>query len=78
MQALMLIHVRNVHRNILHNINSADVANEFLDKRDSRKQTLRHFYQSYSKYMYITCSRLTFYHSFNRFPQANGNRISAF
>ena len=31
---LMLVHV---HKNILDNINLADVANEFVDRKDSRK-----------------------------------------
>ena len=32
--ALILVHV---HKNILENINLADVANEFVDRKDSRK-----------------------------------------
>ena len=35
--ALILMHV---HRNILNNINLADVANEFADRKESRKQTI--------------------------------------
>ena len=29
----------HVHKNILGNINLADVANEFVDRKDNRKQT---------------------------------------
>ena len=36
----MLTHV---HKNILGNINLADVKNEFVARKDSRKQALRHF-----------------------------------
>ena len=36
----MLAHVQN---NILDNINLADVANEFVDRKDSRNKTFRHF-----------------------------------
>ena len=43
LQALMLMHV---HKNILDNINLAYVANEFVDRRDSRKQTFGHFSQN--------------------------------
>ena len=34
LHALILVHV---HKNILENINLADVANEFVDRKDSRK-----------------------------------------
>ena len=34
----MLIHVRNIHRNILDNINLADMANEFLGKKTAEKK----------------------------------------
>ena len=34
LHALMLVHV---HKNILDNMNLADVANEFVDRKDSRK-----------------------------------------
>ena len=40
---LMLMHI---HKNILDNINLADVANEFVTRRDSRKQTFGHFSQN--------------------------------
>ena len=43
--ALML---ENVHINILDNINLADVANQFVDRKDSSKQTFRYFSQNYS------------------------------
>ena len=36
----MLMHI---HKNILDNINLADVGKEFVDRKDSCKQTLRHF-----------------------------------
>ena len=42
--ALMLVHV---HNNILDNINLADVANQFADRKDRRKQTFRHLSQNY-------------------------------
>ena len=42
-----LILVR-VHKNIFNNINLADVANEFVDKIDSRKQSFGHFSQNHS------------------------------
>ena len=41
----MLVRVQNT---ILDNINLAYVANQFLDRKDSRKQTFRHFSQNYS------------------------------
>ena len=44
---LMLIHV---HKNILDYINLAAVANEFADRKDSRKQTFGHFSQNCSQY----------------------------
>ena len=37
-----------VHNNDLNNINLADVANQFADRKDSRKQTFRYFSQNYS------------------------------
>ena len=37
-----------VHINILDNINLADVVNQFVDMKDSRKQTIGHFSQNYS------------------------------
>ena len=40
----MLVHV---HINILDNINLADVANEFVDRKDSSKQKFRHFSQNF-------------------------------
>ena len=43
--ALMLVHVEN---NILDNINLADVGNQFVDRKESRKQTFRHLSQNYS------------------------------
>ena len=43
LHALMLMHV---HKNSLDNINLAYVANEFVDKRDSLKQTFGHFSQN--------------------------------
>ena len=39
----MLVHV---HINILDNINLADVVNQFVDMKDSRKQTFGHFSQN--------------------------------
>ena len=39
LHALMLVHV---HNNILDDINLADVANQFVDRKNSRKQTFRH------------------------------------
>ena len=45
LHALLLVHV---HKNILDNIDLADVANEFDDRRDSRWQAFRHFSQNYS------------------------------
>ena len=45
LHALILVHVQ---KNILDNINLADVANEFVDRKDSRKKTFRHFSQNYS------------------------------
>ena len=45
LQALILVHV---HRNILDNINLADVANEFVDRKDSRKHKFRRISQNYS------------------------------
>ena len=45
LRALILVHVR---KNILDNINLANVANEFVDRKDIRKQTFRHFSQNYS------------------------------
>ena len=44
LHALMLVHV---HIDILDNINLADVANQFADRKDSRKQTSGHFSQNY-------------------------------
>ena len=38
----------HVRINVLDNINLADVVNHFVDRKDSRKQTFRHFSQSYS------------------------------
>ena len=40
LHALMLMHV---HINILNNINLANVAPDSVDRKDSRKQTFRHF-----------------------------------
>ena len=48
MHALILVHV---HKNVLDNLNLADVANEFIDKKDSRKQTFRHLSHHYLQYM---------------------------
>ena len=45
LHALMLVHV---HNNILNNINLADVANQFVDRKDNHKQTFRHLSQNYS------------------------------
>ena len=44
LHALMLMHV---HNNILDNINLADVANQFVDRKDRRKQTFGHLSQNY-------------------------------
>ena len=38
-----LILVVHVYKNTLDNINLADVANEFVDSKDSRKQSFRRF-----------------------------------
>ena len=45
LHALMLVHV---HINNPNNINLADVANQFVDRKYSRKQTFRHYSQNYS------------------------------
>ena len=45
LHALMLMHF---HKTILDNINLADVAKDFVDRKDSHKQTFRHFSQTYS------------------------------
>ena len=37
-----------IHINILDNINLADIANQFVDMKDNRKQTFEHFSQNYS------------------------------
>ena len=37
-----------VHKNILDNINLADVVSELVDRKDSCKQTFRHFSQNSS------------------------------
>ena len=42
--ALMLVHV---HNKILADINLAAVANQFVDRKDRRKQTCRHLSQNY-------------------------------
>ena len=84
LHALMLMYV---HKNILDNINLADVAHEFVDRKDSRKQTLGRFSQNFSLWlklryfsyiyisyqMYITWSCVAFFHSLNRFPNVNDN-----
>ena len=41
-----LIMLMHIHKNILDNINLADVANEFVDKRESQKQTFGYFSQN--------------------------------
>ena len=38
----------HVYNNILHNINLADVANQFVDRKDSRKQRFKFLAQKYS------------------------------
>ena len=45
LHALRLVHV---HNNSLNNINLADVANQFVDRKDSHKQTFRYLSQNYS------------------------------
>ena len=45
LHTLMLMHF---HKNILDNINLADDVNQFVDRKDSHKQTVRHFSQNYS------------------------------
>ena len=40
----MLLHV---HNNILDNTNLADIANQFVDKKDRYKQTFRHLSQNF-------------------------------
>ena len=49
LHALMLVHV---HNNILDNINLADVATQFVDRKDRRKQTFRHLSQNYLLELY--------------------------
>ena len=44
LHALMLVHV---HINIVDNINLADFANQFVERKDNRKQTFGHFSQNY-------------------------------
>ena len=48
LHALILVHV---HKNILDNINFADIANQFVDRKDSLKQTFIHFSQNFSQYL---------------------------
>ena len=78
------------HKNILHSMNLANVANGFVDSKDSNKHseifvriihnmckiqlTHRHFSYIYISYQMYICVK--FYPSFYRFPQANSNRIS--
>ena len=45
LHALMLVHV---HINIQDNINLADVANQFVNRKESRKETFKHFSHDYS------------------------------
>ena len=45
LHALMLVYV---YINFLDNINLADTANQFVDVKDSRKQTFGHLSQNYS------------------------------
>ena len=40
----MLVHV---HNNTVDNISLADVANQFVGRKDRRKQTFRHLSQNY-------------------------------
>ena len=49
--ALMLVHV---HINIVDNINLADAVNQFVDSKESQKQTFRHFSQNYIHKMKLT------------------------
>ena len=44
LHAQMLVHV---HNNFLHNINLADIANQFVDRKDRHKQTFRHLSLNY-------------------------------
>ena len=44
LQALILVHV---HNNILDDMNLPDVANQFIDRKDSCKQTFKHISQNY-------------------------------
>ena len=80
-QALMLMHV---NKNMLHNINLADVSKDFffflIEKTAANKHSDIFFRIIHNKgkiklkliyFSYI----LPFYHSLNRFPQANDNRI---
>ena len=64
----MLLHV---HINILDNINLADIANQFVDRKDSRRGKFGHFSENYKIW-----SCVTFYHLLNRFLQPNDNCIS--
>ena len=83
--------IDHVHINTVDNINLADVANQFVARKDSRKQKFGHFSQNYickdkltSRYIsfvyisyqiYEMWSCVTFYHSLNRFPQPNENCV---
>ena len=44
LHALILVHVDN---NIWDNLNLADVANQFVDRKNSSTQTIRHFSHIY-------------------------------
>ena len=44
LHVLMLV---RVHNNILDNINLADIANQFVDRKDRHKQTFRHLSLNY-------------------------------
>ena len=80
--ALMLMHV---NKNMLHNINLADVSKDFfffflIEKTAANKHSdifLRIIHNKCKiklKLIYFSYI-LPFYHSLNRFPQANDNRI---
>ena len=58
LHALMLVHV---HINIVNNFNLADVTNQFVDRKDSRKQTFGHLSQNY---IYKIKLKLGFFHIF--------------
>ena len=47
METTTRTNVDTCSQNVPGNINLVDVENEFIDRKDSRKQTFRHFSQNY-------------------------------